>query len=112
MNVMVVGAEGREHALVWEIVPSPLVKKIICLCSEIQGLEEVEGMNDVMVFHEGTRREGDARVNAGGRAFGVTTQGDTTRDEINLAYEAVDKISWDGAYYRKDIGFKALKGGE
>ncbi len=79
---------------------------------EIKGLEEAEGMDDVMVFHEGTRREGDAMVNAGGRVFGVTVLEDTLRDAINLAYEAVDKISWDGAYYRKDIGFWALERGE
>jgi phosphoribosylamine--glycine ligase len=79
---------------------------------EIKGLEEAEGMDDVMVFHEGTRREGDTMVNAGGRVFGVTARGDTLRDAISLAYEAVDKISWDGAYYRKDIGFRALERGE
>ncbi len=75
----------------------------------IQGLDEVSAMKDVMVFHAGTARSGDDYVTAGGRVLGVTALGDTIKDAIKLAYKAVEKISWDGMHYRRDIGQKALR---
>ncbi len=75
----------------------------------IHGLDEVAKMDDVMVFHAGTAREGDDYVTAGGRVLGVTALGDTIEDAIRRAYEAVEKISWEGVHYRTDIGKKALK---
>ncbi len=75
----------------------------------INGLDEVEGMEDVMVFHAGTALEDGKFVTAGGRVLGVTALGDTIKEAIDRAYEAVSKISWEGMHYRKDIGQKALK---
>lgn len=75
----------------------------------IKGLDEVEKMEDVMVFHAGTARQGDHYVTAGGRVLGVTALGRTVQDAIDLAYKAVSKISWDGMHYRRDIGKKALR---
>ncbi len=74
----------------------------------IHGLDEVARMKDVMVFHAGTARRGDDYVTAGGRVLGVTALGDTIEQAISRAYEAVEKISWDGVHYRRDIGKKAL----
>jgi phosphoribosylamine--glycine ligase len=72
----------------------------------IQGLDHVPA--DVQVFHAGTRfRNGDLVTN-GGRVLGVTATGDTISAAIDRAYEAVGKITFDGAYYRKDIGHRAL----
>jgi len=48
-------------------------------------------------------------VTSGGRVLGVTALGNGIREAIGKAYEAVAKISWEGAYYRRDIGQKALK---
>jgi len=63
---------------------------------------------DVMVFHAGTElREGKV-VTAGGRVFGITAVDKTVKSAIDKAYCAVGKITFDGAYYRKDIGAKAL----
>ncbi len=76
---------------------------------EIKGLEEVENMEDVMVFHAGTALKDGKFVTAGGRVLGVTALGNTIKEAIERAYEAVSKISWDGMHYRKDIGQKALK---
>ncbi len=75
----------------------------------INGLDEVAQMEDVMVFHAGTARSGDHYVTAGGRVLGVTALGATIKDAIELAYAAVDKISWEGMHYRTDIGQKALR---
>ena len=75
----------------------------------LYGLEDVEEMDDVMVFHAGTAREGDHFVTAGGRVLGVTALGATISEAIDRAYEAVSKISFDGMHYRHDIGRKALR---
>ncbi len=76
---------------------------------EIAGLEEVEKMEDVMVFHAGTAKKDGKYVTAGGRVLGVTALGSTIKEAIDRAYEAVSRISWDGMHYRTDIGKKALK---
>jgi len=75
----------------------------------IEGLEDAAAMEDVVVFHAGTRREGDCIVTSGGRVLGVTALGDDISAAIHKAYQAVSKIHWDGVHYRKDIGAKALK---
>ncbi len=74
----------------------------------IDGLADAERMEDVVVFHAGTKREGDAIVTNGGRVLGVTALGNDMRDAIDRAYAAVENISWEGARYRIDIGHKAL----
>ena len=76
---------------------------------EIRGLDEAAALEDVVVFHAGTRREGDRVVTAGGRVLGVTALGDDIPAAIRRAYEAVERISWEGAHYRRDIGRKALR---
>lgn len=75
----------------------------------ITGLDEAAKMKDVMVFHAGTAEKDGQIVTAGGRVLGVTALGDTIADAKAKAYEAVAKISFDGAYYRKDIADKAIK---
>ncbi|MEI8032030.1 MAG: phosphoribosylamine--glycine ligase [Chlorobiaceae bacterium] len=70
--------------------------------------DEVYRLQERMVFHAGTAFEGEQLVTAGGRVFSVTALGDTLRESIDRAYEAVPKISFEGAYYRKDIGAKGL----
>jgi len=74
----------------------------------ISGLNDVSKMTDVMVFHAGTAKKDGEIVTSGGRVLGVTALGDTIKDAIDKAYDAVKKISFDGAYYRNDIGYRAL----
>ena len=74
---------------------------------EIIGLEREFG-DDVIIFHAGTKFMTGKAVTNGGRVLGVTALGDDIGDAINHAYRAVGKITFDGAYYRKDIGYKAL----
>ncbi|MFH1545264.1 MAG: phosphoribosylamine--glycine ligase [archaeon] len=76
---------------------------------EINGLNEVEKMNNVKVFHSGTKLEGEKILTTGGRVLGVTGIAPTIRESINTAYSAVEKIHFNEMHYRKDIGRKALK---
>ena len=75
----------------------------------ITGLDEAEKIDDVVVFHAGTAMKDGKIVTAGGRVLGVTAIGKTIADAKAKAYEAVSKISFDGAYYRHDIADKAMK---
>ncbi len=75
---------------------------------EIHGLEQVAEQENVMVFHAGTGEKEGKIVSVGGRVLGVTALGDNLPAAIRTAYEAVKLISWDGCFYRTDIGQKAL----
>ncbi len=61
------------------------------------------------VFQAGTRREGNSLVTDGGRVLGVTAKGDTLPSALNNAYQAVEKIHFDGMQFRRDIGQKGLR---
>jgi phosphoribosylamine---glycine ligase len=74
----------------------------------ISGLPDHE-MDDAKVFHAGTQIQGDAIVTAGGRVLCACALGDTIKEAQAKAYELVKDIHWDNAYYRTDIGFKAIK---
>ncbi len=74
----------------------------------ISGLEEAAKLADTVIFHAGTRRKGEDIVTHGGRVLGVTALGETIADAIGRAYDAVDRIHWQGVHFRKDIGRKAL----
>ena len=63
---------------------------------------------DCKVFHAGTRIEGGDVVTSGGRVLCVTAVGNTVSDARKLAYERAAQISWEGAFYRKDIAYRAL----
>ncbi len=76
----------------------------------ITGLEALDDLDDTFVFHAGTKKVGTEYYSAGGRVLGVTVRGDTHADAIGKAYEAVSRIAFEGMYFRKDIGRKALKG--
>ncbi|MGZ3514296.1 MAG: phosphoribosylamine--glycine ligase [Thermodesulfobacteriota bacterium] len=74
----------------------------------ITGLKEVSRMEGVFVFHAGTAVKDGQTITNGGRVLGVTGLGEDIPRAIEKTYEAVKKISWDGVYYRTDIGQKAL----
>lgn len=75
---------------------------------KITGLDD-SGSHDLVVFQAGTRAESDGSiVTSGGRVLAVTALGGTIKEAIDRAYGGVCKVSFDGAYYRKDIGAKAL----
>ncbi|MBF0118299.1 MAG: phosphoribosylamine--glycine ligase [Desulfobacterales bacterium] len=74
----------------------------------ISGLNELKSLDNVVVFHAGTAKKDKEIISSGGRVLGVTALGDTIDDAIRIVYNAVDRISWDGVYFRKDIGKKAV----
>ncbi len=69
----------------------------------IEGLDAAASIEDVQVFHAGTRVEGDRVLTAGGRVLGVTATGSTLAAATTKAYRAVDNIGWPGMQYRADI---------
>jgi phosphoribosylamine--glycine ligase len=75
----------------------------------ITGLEGAGALPDVTVFHAGTARAGGGLVTAGGRVLGVQALGDDVAAAIRTAYAAVERIRFDGAHYRRDIGHHALR---
>jgi phosphoribosylamine--glycine ligase len=76
----------------------------------ILGLDEAAKLPDVKVFHAGTRLDPNGlTLTTGGRVLGITALGDTLADAKRKAYEAVEKIHFQGGFYRKDIADKALK---
>jgi phosphoribosylamine---glycine ligase len=75
----------------------------------ITGLDEANAVEGVQVFHAGTAFKEDHIVTAGGRVLGVTAVGKDIADAKSRAYDAVDKIHFQGMQYRKDIADRALK---
>lgn len=71
---------------------------------EINGIDFAEENSDVIVFHAGTSIKDGKFVTSGGRVLGVTAMGDTLSKALKTAYEAVEKIDFQDAHYRKDIG--------
>jgi phosphoribosylamine---glycine ligase len=74
----------------------------------ISGLDAAAAIEDVTVFHAGTKTIAGAISNSGGRVLGVTGLGSTVAEAIEKAYQGVARISWKDVHYRKDIGRKAL----
>lgn len=74
----------------------------------ISGLDAAESDSGVTVFHAGTARQGDDIVTNGGRVLNVTASATDIACAINRAYSAVEKVHFDKAHYRKDIGKRAL----
>ncbi|NRB03128.1 MAG: phosphoribosylamine--glycine ligase [Rhodobacteraceae bacterium] len=77
--------------------------------SEIKGLDSLRADSKNMVFHAGTTAKGGAVLATGGRVLNVTARGDTLTDAATRAYAMVDQIDWPGGFFRRDIGWRALK---
>ena len=77
---------------------------------EINGLERTDLADlDLKIFHSGTTIINDQIVTNGGRVLCVTALGRDAKQAKKVAYDAVNKITWNGVYYRRDIGDKAIK---
>jgi phosphoribosylamine--glycine ligase len=73
--------------------------------------KSIYGLNSVidsLVFHAGTSADGPSINTAGGRVLAVTSYGKNIESALAKSYENIQKISFDNAYYRKDIGFDLL----
>ncbi len=77
--------------------------------SIIRGIEKAEAMDNVLVFHAGTKQSGADIVADGGRVLNVVGLGKTVSEAQQRAYAAVDAIDWPGGFCRSDIGWQAVK---
>jgi phosphoribosylamine--glycine ligase len=75
----------------------------------IEGIEQADKLPDVKVFHAGTAINEGRLITHGGRVLGVTALGKTIAEAKARAYEAVDRIHFDGASFRHDIADKAIR---
>ncbi len=118
LEIMLAVCDGRldEVTLQWD--PRPAVCVVMAAGGYpgeyekgkiITGIAQAEKLEDVVVFHAGTAAKDANIVTNGGRVLGVTAMGQTIADAKAKAYEAVDKIKFDGAYCRRDIADKAIK---
>jgi phosphoribosylamine--glycine ligase len=76
--------------------------------SEIRGLERAESLDNVLVFHAGTRRDGDRILSHGGRVLGIVGRGANAAEARARAYEGVEAIDWPKGFCRRDIGWRAI----
>lgn len=74
----------------------------------ITGIDEAQQIEGVVVFHAGTAYQGESLITTGGRVLGVSAVGETLQQALDRAYEAAGKIHFEGMFYRRDIGAKAL----
>ena len=77
----------------------------------ISGLDNAARIPGVEVFHSGTSLVNGQLVTSGGRVLGVTAAGSSLQDALNRAYRAMEEIQFQGIYFRRDIGHRALKKG-
>ncbi|MDX8399791.1 MAG: phosphoribosylamine--glycine ligase [Gallionellaceae bacterium] len=116
-EVLLAAAESRLHdiSLTWD------QRKALCVVVAsdgypahfekgqiISGLDAVEAAGTV-VFHAGTSEKDSQLVNSGGRVLGVTTLAPSVAEAQETVYAALENMRWDGGFYRKDIGYRAIK---
>ncbi|MFN5032027.1 MAG: phosphoribosylamine--glycine ligase [Flavobacteriia bacterium] len=73
--------------------------------------KQIYGLNSVtesIVFHAGTTSDGPAVLSAGGRVLALTSYGKNLEAALNRSYDSAEKIEFEGAYYRRDIGFDVV----
>jgi phosphoribosylamine--glycine ligase len=75
----------------------------------ITGLDHAAAVEGAVVFHAGTRLDGDRWLTAGGRVLSVTATGPTLADAVRSAYRAGERIRFDGRHFRTDIGADTLR---
>ncbi|MBY6057283.1 phosphoribosylamine--glycine ligase [Leisingera daeponensis] len=77
--------------------------------TEINGLDALPEDSSNMVFHAGTKAEDGKVLAAGGRVLNVTARGETLQEARDRAYAMVDGVQWPQGFFRRDIGWRALK---
>ena len=77
--------------------------------SVIEGLDDAAAIEDVEIFHAGTKADGGKILANGGRVLNVCAVGDSVRQAQSRAYEAVARIRWPEGFWRHDIGWRAIE---
>lgn len=98
--------EWHEDAAVCVVMASGGYPEAYEKSFEITGLDQVANQSDIMVFHAGTKKEGEKFLTNGGRVLGVTARGSDLEEARRKAYDAVSRIHFKNAHYRRDIGIK------
>ena len=75
----------------------------------ISGLEDTNAITDTLVFQAGTKASENAVVTSGGRVLAVTAFGNNIKDAVALAHQRLEKIRFEGIYFRRDIGYEFEK---
>jgi len=76
----------------------------------IKGVDAANARDDVVVFHAGTKRDGEKLKSNGGRVLNITASGETIEDAVKAAYDTIDEdIDWKHGFCRRDIAHHALK---
>jgi phosphoribosylamine--glycine ligase len=117
VDIMLASIEGKLEKLTLKWDDRPCVCVVIASGGYPGSYETgkvIDGLDDIQdpqtfVFHAGTKLKNGSVLTNGGRVLGVTSLGSTMEEAIALAYKAVDKIKFDRAFFRRDIGHKALK---
>jgi phosphoribosylamine--glycine ligase len=116
LEILMAAADGRLAAQPLELWDRTAVCVIMAsggYPGKYQKGQPIIGLNrqfdeNIFIFHAGTKHDHDKILTDGGRVLGVTAWAASLREAIKSAYAAVGKITFNGAYYRKDIGQKAL----
>ncbi len=75
----------------------------------ITGLDQLpSGPGDSLVFHSGTREKDNAIVTNGGRVLCITSIADTVYEAVDKSRDVLEKVHYEGIYYRRDIGYEFL----
>lgn len=104
-----VNVQWLDHAAVCVVVASKGYPEKYEKGKVISGLADAGKMDEVVIFHSGTAFNGNEIVTNGGRVLGVTALGEDIKTAKDRAYEAVEKIHFEGMHYRKDIADRAIK---
>ncbi|HEC18713.1 MAG TPA: phosphoribosylamine--glycine ligase, partial [Gammaproteobacteria bacterium] len=74
----------------------------------IHGLDDAEDSDTAKIFHAGTAEQDSQIVTNGGRVLCAVGLGDTVSEAQQCAYALAEQIHWDGMFYRRDIGYRAI----
>jgi len=77
--------------------------------TEIKGVKEADTIDDVFIFHAGTKSKNGKLIATGGRVLGVTSKAKTVAEAQKLAYKTIERIDWPGGFNRTDIGWRAIE---
>ncbi|MEA3485457.1 MAG: phosphoribosylamine--glycine ligase [Candidatus Aerophobetes bacterium] len=107
-NLNKINLEWRSQAAVCVILSSGGYPGKYEKGKQIKGLENLSRLRNIFPFCAGVGKENGKLVTNGGRVMGVTVLGKNLKKAIREVYRAVNKVYFDGMYYREDIGYKGL----
>jgi phosphoribosylamine--glycine ligase len=117
LETLIASVDGRLEQIRLDWEPDPALLVVLATQgypghyakgSVIRGLEEAAAVDDVAVFHAGTRSSHGRVVANGGRVLGVGARAASFADAQRIAYDAVDRIDWPEGFCRRDIGWRAV----